>query len=135
MKKIVLVVLTFIFCSAFTDLSPDIKLTGAGLQEETELEGQKATKFSEGVVFKIKGQELSSHIAFYVKNKTLLAEEFVVFKMGSGQVITADVFTYDERKEIGHFTSHVQVKTGNTTAYNSLDYNFKTGQIQIPRQE
>jgi hypothetical protein len=69
-----------------------------------------------------------------VKNKTLLAEEFVVFKMGSGQVITADVFTYDERKEIGHFTSHVQVKTGNTSAYNSLDYNFKTGQIQTPRQ-
>ena len=134
MKKIMLVALVFIFCSAFTDLSSDIKLTGAGLQEETELQGQKAIKYSEGVTFKIKENELSSHIAFYIKNKTLLAEEFVVLKTGPNQVITADTFTYNERKEIGHFSSNVQVKTGNTTSYKSLDYNFKTGKIQNAQQ-
>ncbi|KAA5549270.1 hypothetical protein [Adhaeribacter rhizoryzae] len=134
MKRIVLAVLVFVFCSAFTDLSSDIKLTGAGLQEESELNGQKAIKFSEGVTFKIKEKELSSHIAFYIKNRTLLAEEFVVLKTGPGQVISADSFTYDERKEIGHFSANVQVKAGSTTAYKALDYNFKTGKIQNIQQ-
>lgn len=130
MKKTLLLVLTFIWCSAFTNLSPDILLTGAGLQEESELHGQKAIKFSEGVTFKIKGKELSSHIALYVKNRTLLAVEFVAFKMAPGQVITADEFIYDERKELGRFTSNVQLKAGTTTTYKALDYNFKTGKIQ-----
>ncbi len=134
MKKIVLAALVFIYCSAFTDLSSDIKLTGAGLQEETELQGQKAIKFSEGVTFKIKEKELSSHIAFYIKNKTLVAEEFVKLKTGPDQVISADKFTYDERKEIGHFSANVQVKTGSTASYQALDYNFKTGKIQNTQQ-
>ena len=131
MKKIVLVVLTFIFCSAFTNLSSDIILTSAGLQEESELQGQKAIKFSEGVTFKVKGKELSSHLAFYVKNKTLLAFEFVALKTSPDQLITADELLYDERKETGRFTGRVQVKNGTTTtSYPALDYNFKTGKIQ-----
>lgn len=130
MKRIMLIVLAFIFCSAFTNLSPDIKLTSAGLQEETELQGQPVIKFSEGVTFRIKEKELSSHLAFYIKDKTLLAEEFVSLKIEAGQVITADKFTYNERKEIGHFTSNVQVKTGSTSNYQALDYNFRTGKIQ-----
>ncbi|GEO05103.1 hypothetical protein AAE02nite_27670 [Adhaeribacter aerolatus] len=133
MKKILLAVLVFVWCSAFTDLSSAIKLTSAGLQEDTELQGQKAIKFSEGVTFNVKGKELSSHIAFYIKNKTLLAEEFVVLKTGPGQVISADKFTYNERKEIGHFSGNVQVKAGATTSYQALDYNFKTGKIQDPQ--
>ena len=134
MKKIIVLLLTFIWCSAFTDLSSDIELTSAGLQEESEWQGQRGIKCSEGVTFKIKGKELSSRLAFYVKNKTLLAFEFVTFKIGPGQVITADEFTYDERKETGRFTGHVQVKTGTTASYPSLDYNFKTGQVQTFRQ-
>lgn len=130
MKKIGLAILIFICCSAFTDLSSDIKLTGAGLQETTEWQGQPAVKFSEGVTLKIKDKELRSHLAIYVKNKTLLAEEFVVLRIAPGHEIMADKFTYDERKAIGRFSSQVQVKNGGIATYQALDYNFKTGKIQ-----
>ena len=122
--------LVSIVLSAFTFLPQSVELIRAGVMDTIELEGEKAVKFSEDVLFTIHGKELNCNLALFLHNKTLTGSGHIVFRPGPDLTITAQEFTYDARKDVVHFSSKVQVKAQKTTGYTSLIYSFKTNSIQ-----
>jgi hypothetical protein len=129
MRKCLFILLTACL-SAFTLLPNKVQLVRAGVTDTIELKGREAVKFSEDVLFRVHNKDLRCNLAVYFQNKTLEGSGYVVLWAAPDLTIMAEEFTYDERQEMVHFTSNVQVKTTHTTAYATVSYNFKTNKIQ-----